>query len=122
MPVLVLERSGYWFSFSDFSDTCVEITGIPPVIGDDECEGVISEIAENLLIAKKDITPEVLDRLYATISCKSAIKANDKNEEAELMQIAKQVLTDERLQYCPHGRPTVIKYTRKNFEKLFNRI
>ncbi|MGN0661342.1 MAG: DNA mismatch repair endonuclease MutL [Oscillospiraceae bacterium] len=115
-----VEKMG--FSFSDISDTCIEITGVPPVIGDDECEDVLSEIAENLLLAKKDITPEVLDRLYATISCKSAIKANDKNEEAELMQIARQVLTDERLQYCPHGRPTVVKYTRKNFEKLFNRI
>ncbi len=56
------------------------------------------------------------------MSCKSAVKANDKLTEVEAREIIDKVLADETLLKCPHGRPTLIKLTKKDIEKMFKRI
>lgn len=56
------------------------------------------------------------------MSCRSAIKANDKITEIEAIEIINKVLADESLLKCPHGRPTLIKISKKDIEKMFKRI
>lgn len=109
------------FSFEKAGDSEIKMTQIPSVIEEEQAEGIITEITQNLIENKQDISPDFMDTLYATISCKAAIKANDKNEREELEEIVKFVFSDPNLSYCPHGRPTVVKYTRSRFEKLFYR-
>ena len=109
------------FTYETISDTEISLKEIPAVIDLDEAEEIINEISDNVLANKNDITPAVLDTLYATISCKSAIKAHDVNNDAELQKIVEMVFNNENLRYCPHGRPTIARFTKRQFEKIFGR-
>ena len=44
-----------------------------------------------------------------------------KNDELELLALVKQVMADENLKYCPHGRPICITLSKKQLEKQFRR-
>ena len=109
------------FDYDTVSDTAISVKIIPSVIDMSESEEIIEEIAENILANKNDISPAVLDTLYATISCKSAIKAHDVNNETELKRVVEMVFENENLRYCPHGRPTIARFTLRQFEKIFGR-
>lgn len=109
------------FVFSKVSDTEISVTEIPTVLEESVCEGVLNELADNILSNKNDITPAVLDLLYATISCKSAIKGHDDNNETELKEVVDMVFSNENLRYCPHGRPTITHLKKRHFEKMFGR-
>ncbi|MDE5549073.1 MAG: hypothetical protein K2J13_02350, partial [Clostridia bacterium] len=62
----------------------------------------------------------IRDKL-AQKACKAAIKAGEKLDEKQIRQLLDAMKDGIPLQ-CPHGRPAVIKYTRKDFDKLFKRI
>ena len=69
------------------------------------------------------ITREKLDKLYANISCRAAIKANDKNSQPELETIVNILLNDPSIKYCPHGRPvstTISKNKIQYFRKKYH--
>ena len=70
---------------------------------------------------KHDLTPEKLDNLYANISCRAAIKANDKNSKLELETIVNVLLNDPSIRYCPHGRPVSTTISKNKLERMFGR-
>ena len=57
-----------------------------------------------------------------SIACRAAVKAGDPNTPRELMALAEKVLSGQIPPFCPHGRPCVLKLTRKELEKQFGRI
>ena len=59
---------------------------------------------------------DVLDKLYHTVACKAAIKAGYNTSKEELLQLAKKVLFDKEVMYCPHGRP--VAYEIKQYDIL----
>ena len=67
-----------------------------------------SYLAEN----RTNIETEVIDRIHHTSACKAAIKAGYKNSLSEMRVLAEQVLYDESVRYCPHGRPVLIELTK----------
>lgn len=56
-----------------------------------------------------------------TVACKAAIKAGWINDDRELLEIVKQVMSREDLKYCPHGRPICVTLSKKQLEKQFKR-
>ena len=56
------------------------------------------------------------------MSCKAAIKGNMKISETEMRGLIAKLLTLENPYACPHGRPTIIKWSRTDLDKLFKRI
>ena len=56
-----------------------------------------------------------------TVACKAAIKAGWDNDEKELLALVKQVMSNEDLKYCPHGRPICVTLSKKQLEKQFKR-
>lgn len=100
----------------------VDIIGMPPYLDKSEIKDAVAEIAVNLLNYKRNPAPEILDDLLHSIACKSAIKANDKSDIKELTALAEQVYYDDRIRYCPHGRPVIIVLMEKDLEKQFKRI
>ena len=87
-----------------------------------DAHDVVIEIAQNLLIGKTDASSDVIDMMLHTSACKAAIKAGNKNSSAELEKLAKQVLTEDSIRYCPHGRPVLIELSEYDLEKQFKRI
>ena len=57
-----------------------------------------------------------------TIFCKAAIKAGSKTQGAEMLSLAKKVLSSKDVMYCPHGRPVAFEIKKYELEKQFGRI
>ncbi|MDE6593609.1 MAG: DNA mismatch repair protein MutL, partial [Oscillospiraceae bacterium] len=100
----------------------VLIRGIPSILDRNDAEDIVTELAGNFAAHRHDPLPEILDDMYHTMACRGAIKANDITSADELTDLLRQVLADERVRYCPHGRPVMFKLTKRELEKQFKRI
>ena len=69
-----------------------------------------------------NISDELYGDFLHTRACKSAIKAHDINSRAELEALANEVWFDERIRFCPHGRPIMLRLSEYELEKYFSRI
>ncbi len=110
------------FDIEDFGNGTVIVRSCP--IDLDKCEitPLIDEIAQYLVKNRRDITNEHLDWIYHNVACRSAIKAGDNNTSAELIALAKQVVNDPEVRFCPHGRPVLIEISKYELEKQFGRV
>ncbi len=100
----------------------VIIKGIPTVLEKSDAGTIVNELARNFAAHRHDPLPEILDDMYHTIACHGAIRANDITDTEELKYLVSQILSDDRIRYCPHGRPVMFKLTKKELEKQFRRI
>lgn len=79
--------------------------------------------ASDMLINGNDnLVGDIYDDLLHSRACKSAVKANDINHPDELRVIAEEVWNNEKIRFCPHGRPVMVKLTKQEIEKYFSRI
>ncbi|MBQ3523056.1 MAG: DNA mismatch repair endonuclease MutL [Clostridia bacterium] len=115
-----IAKSG--FEVQDFGNGTVIVRSCPMDLDNCEIEPLISEIAEYLTKNRRDITNEHLDWIYHNVACRSAIKAGDDNSETELLALAKQVVSDNDVRFCPHGRPVMIEISKYELEKQFGRV
>lgn len=65
---------------------------------------------------------QVIEEKIASISCKAAVKGNNRLSVAEAQELIDELLTLENPYNCPHGRPTIITMTRYEMDKKFKRI
>jgi DNA mismatch repair protein MutL len=71
--------------------------------------------------AKNERVAEVNNTIY-TVACKAAVKANKRLDEAEIGSLLEQLSRLENPYTCPHGRPSAVKITKYEMEKMFKRI
>jgi DNA mismatch repair protein MutL len=114
-----LSRIGY-----DFSTTggIITITGIPSILDESDISDTFTEIVDNLSKHKNNPLPEIIDNMYHTIACKAAIKGNRETGREELYSLSLRVLFDDKIRYCPHGRPVIFKISQRELERNFKRI
>lgn len=110
------------FEIDDFGSGSIIIRSVPAFIAAEDAACVLSEVAANLLNCKKEIAPQILDDMYHTIACRSAIKAHDKTSVYELSFLVDCLRKETDVKYCPHGRPITAKITKTDIEKRFGRI
>lgn len=110
------------FTVEDFGKGTVIVREIPMMIDPGDTQDVVCEIANNLLSGKIDAQTDRIDMILHTTACKAAIKAGNNNSPDELITLAKQVLQDNAVRFCPHGRPVLIEMTKYELEKQFGRI
>lgn len=115
----LLADMGFKFDFSE--KPYAAAVAVPTFVAELDLEEIISEIAENLCLGKQNPQTHLFDDMLHTIACKSAIKANDKNDIRELQALAEQVYYDEKIRHCPHGRPVMFTMTKGNIERQFKR-
>ncbi len=116
----VFTKAGYLVE--DFGLGVVIVRECPMLISGDDIEDTVVEIASYLVQNKTNVESEKIDRIHHTSACKAAIKAGYKNSTAELKVLAEQVLYDDEIRYCPHGRPVLIEMSKYDLEKQFGRI
>ena len=109
------------FEIDEFGGSTVLLRQIPMDLSPDDAADAVETLAADLLAGRKDSPETVRDELLHTVACKAAIKAGWKNDEAELMAVAKAVMANDDLKYCPHGRPICITLSKKQLEKQFKR-
>ncbi len=107
----------YGILIEDFGKGTIIVRAIPPILGRNDVKEVIRDIIDigaKYVIKKKD-------EMIKLISCKGAIKAHEKLSIFEMEELIAQLLKCENPYTCPHGRPTIIKITIKELEKMFKR-
>ena len=109
------------FEIAEFGENTVVLRQIPMDLSPDHAKEALEEIAEGLLIGRREKAESVRDEVLHTVACKAAIKAGWKNDEAELLAVAKAVMSRDDLKHCPHGRPICITLSKKQLERQFKR-
>ena len=109
------------FEIDEFGENTVLLRQIPMDLSPDDAAEAAETLAADLLNGRREKKDTVRDELLHTVACKAAIKAGWKNDEAELLAVAKAVMAREDLKYCPHGRPICITLSKKQLEKQFKR-
>lgn len=109
------------FMVEDFSDYTIIVREIPSVLKIDEINNVMIDICSKIASNKK-IEIEEIDEILHMIACKSAIKGNSKTSMYELEMLAKTVIFDKDINFCPHGRPVKVALSKYEIEKMFKRI
>ena len=115
----LLENLG--FEIDEFGENTVLLRQIPIDLSPDDAADAVETLSSDLLSGKKERPETVRDELLHTVACKAAIKAGWKNDEKELLAVAKAVMENDDLKYCPHGRPICITLSKKQLEKQFKR-
>lgn len=115
------EISKIGFDIEEFGDGCVVCSAVPDGIDAHDAAKVLEEISELLKTGARAKRPDVLSEVMYSVACKAAIKAGQKNSPEELLSLAKRVLCEDDIRYCPHGRPVMIEYTKNELEKKFKR-
>ena len=116
----LLENAG--LEIADFGGNTVVLRAVPADVEPQNAESLLVEIANKLLMGGHDALNEHTEWVLHSISCRAAIKAGDKSSPQELLALAEKILSGEVPPFCPHGRPCVLKLTRKELEKQFGRI
>ena len=79
---------------------------------------MLDELAED----RSRVPNRTLEAKVALMSCKAAVKGNQKLSFPEAEALLKELLTLENPYACPHGRPTMIRFSKTELEKKFKRI
>ena len=110
------------FLIEDFGNSTVLVRECPSILDGEDVAELVQETSAKLLEGKTDITPEQMDWIFHSTSCRAAVKAGDKTSPYEMELFVKKLLANPNIRYCPHGRPVMIKLSKYDIEKQFCRI
>ncbi|MDO9535408.1 MAG: hypothetical protein Q7J85_08775, partial [Bacillota bacterium] len=114
----LIEFNSFGFSFNQ----SLELIALPVWLLDSEIEIAIEQMI-SMLTEKNKIDLSILrDTLAKDISCKGAIKANKSLSLLEVQALLKKLKACDNPYTCPHGRPTMIKLTHHDIERMFKRV
>lgn len=118
---LIFENMEYFtefgFEIDEFDENEVVIRSVPVMNFRDSTENIFRNIIKNL---KENKETDIRESIIISMSCKGAIKANEKLSISEMETIIKK-LHEIGKYTCPHGRPIIVKITLNDLEKLFKR-
>ncbi|HQO71426.1 MAG TPA: DNA mismatch repair endonuclease MutL [Sedimentibacter sp.] len=108
-------------SVENFGNNAILINNIPTIFKDSNLKDVFYAILDNL----KDITKSNLDFVMEKIikeACVKSVKSGDRLHMSEVRALLNDLRMTDNPYTCPHGRPVIIKMTRYEIEKMFERI
>ncbi len=112
----------YGFEIEDFGANDIKLSAMPAnLIGLDGRE-VFNELVAYLSDGVENVTEDIFVRKLATMGCKAAIKGNQEITEYEVRDLIEKLMKLKDPYTCPHGRPTLIKFTQADLDKMFKRI
>ena len=106
----------------DYGGPTVIVRAVPADVPVDDVEDMVVELAAHLAAGGRDALREKTEWVLHSIACRAAIKAGDRSDPKELLALARQIMDGTVPPFCPHGRPCVLKITRKELEKQFGRL
>ncbi|MDY3618076.1 DNA mismatch repair endonuclease MutL [Agathobaculum sp.] len=109
------------FIVDSFGENSFAVRSVPAYLDSGDVSNVLSELAEKAMNSRAAV-PDRLDDLIHTVACKAAIKAGKSTTLIELQDLCDRVLSDENVRSCPHGRPTTVRLTKYELDKLFKRV
>lgn len=116
----IFEKVG--FKISDFGDNSIRIEEVPYFLDKLNPTELITSMINNLKKMGTGETVEVKYNKIASMSCRAAVKANDVLSILEMENLIEDLRYINDPFHCPHGRPTIIKFTSYELDKKFKRI
>jgi DNA mismatch repair protein MutL len=116
-----LEKFG--MEVEEFGGDAVRLSAVPAMLDPAECEATIRALADDLEgLASGTRAEEALRRIAATMACHAAVKANYPLTLEKMRYLLEELRRTAYSSVCPHGRPVVLRLTRREIEKNFQRI
>lgn len=107
----------------EFGNQCVLLQGFPSLLRRIKPEPLLRDIADHLEEAGKPPSrDQLLEELLNMAACKAAVKAGDPLTDEEVQELLRSRRLVEDSHHCPHGRPTVLRFTFRDLEKQFKRV
>jgi len=116
-----LRRCG--FEVEDFGPTSVRVDAMPALLGREQGTAALAALAEDLQgMGGAAPVEEHLRNMAATMACHAAVKANDPLTFEKMAHILEELRRTAYSTVCPHGRPVMLRISRREVEKNFQRI
>lgn len=111
------------FEIEPFGTNAYVISSVPALLARAEAAPLVREIVEKYVaVGIPDDPGRILDPSIELMACHSVIRANQALTLEQSKTLLRQLDGCENPSHCPHGRPTWIKWSVKELEKLFKRI
>jgi DNA mismatch repair protein MutL len=116
-----IERLG--FDVAEFGPTAIKVSAVPALLRTEDSSRALLALAEDLEgLDRGAHVQEALRRIAATTACHAAVKANAPLTYEKMMHILDELRATAYSTVCPHGRPVMLRLTRREVEKNFDRI
>ena len=116
-----LDRMG--FEIEDFGGESLRLSACPALLPREEWQRAVRALAEDLDgLDQGTVVTDALKRIAATMACHAAVKANYPLTPEKMVHILDGLRRTAYSTICPHGRPVMLRLTRRELEKRFERI
>ena len=116
-----LRRCG--FEVDDFGATSLRVDAMPALLSREQGTAALKALADDLeSLGGAAPVHEHLKNMAATMACHAAVKANDPLTHEKMVHILEELRQTAYSTVCPHGRPVMLRISRREVEKNFQRI
>jgi DNA mismatch repair protein MutL len=113
----------FGFEVDEFGGDSIKVTSMPALLPPDECDAALRALAEDLEGLDRGLRLEdALKQIAATTACHAAVKAHYPLTLEKMHHILEELRATAYSTVCPHGRPVMLRITRREIEKNFDRI
>ena len=112
----IFEKVG--FQIEDFGNNTIKISGVPSIAYNLDSTTIFQDTLKELSSFSRTSKQEIENKFVATVACKAAVKAGMVLTFKEIDTLLQELFSLPNPYTCPHGRPTTIKYTQDELEKL----
>jgi DNA mismatch repair protein MutL len=117
------ELAQFGFEIESFGNSSLKVTAVPALLDANDCEQALLQLAHDLEgLDRGAKVQEALQRIAATTACHAAVKANYPLSYEKMTHILDELRATAYSTVCPHGRPVMLRLTRREIEKNFERI
>ncbi|HCA21706.1 MAG TPA: hypothetical protein DEO87_04950, partial [Lachnospiraceae bacterium] len=110
------------FEIDEFGGNEVKISAMPVNLAGLDGRDIFLEFVTYLAGNTSGVTEDIFVHKLATMGCKAAVKGSQRITVEEAQKLIEELLTLDNPYTCPHGRPTIVKYTKAELDKKFKRI
>jgi DNA mismatch repair protein MutL len=116
-----LQRLG--FEVEEFGGDTLRVAAFPALLGRETCEATVRALAEDLEGLDRGAGAEAaIKHIAATMACHAAVKANYPLTHEKMLHILDELRRTSYSTICPHGRPVMLRLTKREVERNFQRI
>ena len=116
------ELARFGFEVEEFGGDALKVTAVPALLPPDECDAALRALADDLEGLDRGLrVEESLKQIAATTACHAAVKANYPLTLEKMRHILEELRATAYSTVCPHGRPVMLRITRREVEKNFDR-
>ena len=120
---LIPELSSCGFEVEPFGRQTLAVKAVPTDLSPSDCSRLMGELLEGLGKEAREVSLERLrEKIAASVACHAAIKVNTHLERSKMVWLIDELLKTRYPMTCPHGRPIILRYERREILKAFKRV